>query len=75
MSDFNVLSIASVGYGITNTPSMHRRLGSSTLSQLASPGGKQQEFPMGAFPKRKYSCLKKKKKKKKKKRERAVSQE
>ena len=35
---------SSVGYGNTNTPSMHRKLGSATLSQLAFPGKSNPNF-------------------------------
>ena len=35
----------SVDYGHTETPSMHRRLGSATLSQLAFPGESNSKFP------------------------------
>ena len=44
---------SSVDYGNTKTPSMHRRLGSATLSQLAFP-----EFPMGEIPLVQNSCKK-----------------
>ena len=37
---------SSVDYGNANTSSMHRRLGSATLSQLAFPKGRQFDFPM-----------------------------
>ena len=53
----------SVDYGEeekkTKTPSMQRRLGSTTLSQLVIPGGKQPEFSTGEIPFGQYSCLKK----------------
>ena len=51
---------SSVDYGNTKTPSMNSRLGSATLSQLAFPGEKQPEFPMGGIPVGQYSCKKKK---------------
>ena len=35
---------------IKETHSMHRRLGSATLSQLAFPRGKQPEYPMRENP-------------------------
>ena len=38
---------------------MQRRLGSTTLSQLVIPGGKQPEFSTGEIPVGQYSCLKK----------------
>ena len=38
------------------TPSMHRRLGSATLSQLAFPREKQPDFPMEEIPMGLYSC-------------------
>ena len=44
---------------------MHRRLGRATLSQLAFPGGKRQEFPMTEIPLGRYSCKIKKRKKEK----------
>ena len=47
MSEFGGQS--SVDYGNTKTLSMHRRLGSATLSQLAFPGLEQLEFPMIQF--------------------------
>ena len=45
-----------MGYGNTKTPSRHSRSGSATLSQLAFPGEKQPEFPMGEIPVGHYSC-------------------
>ena len=42
---------SSVGSGNTKTPSMYRRLGSATLSQLDFLGGKQPEFAMGEIAK------------------------
>ena len=48
---------------------MHRRVGSATLSQLAFPGEKQPEFPIGEIPLGQYSCKKAEKKKKKKKKQ------
>ena len=36
---------SSLDYGHTKTPSMHRRLGSATLSQLAFPGKGNPNFP------------------------------
>ena len=50
-------------YGNTQTPSRHSRLGSATLSQLAFPGEKQPEFPIGEIPLGQYSCKKAEKKK------------
>ena len=41
---------SSVDYGNTKTPSMHSRLGSATLSQLAFSEEKQPEFPIGEIP-------------------------
>ena len=35
-----------VDYGNTETPSMHARLGSATLSQLAFPGEGNPNFPL-----------------------------
>ena len=40
---------SSVDYGNTKTPSMHSRLGSSTLSQMAFPRGDNPNFPWGKF--------------------------
>ena len=42
-------------YGNTKTPSMQRRFGSATLSQLDFPRGRQLEFPMGKIPLGQYS--------------------
>ena len=42
-------------YGNTKTPNVHRRLDGATLSQLALPGEKQPEFPMGEIPMEQYS--------------------
>ena len=50
---------SSVDYGNTKTPSMHRRLGGVTLSQLAFLGKKEPEFAMLEIPMGQYSCLKK----------------
>ena len=36
---------SSADYGNTKTPSMHRRLGSATLSKLALPGERNPNFP------------------------------
>ena len=47
-------------YGNTETPSMHHRLGSMTVT-TGFPWGKQLEFPMGEIRIGKYSCKKKKK--------------
>ena len=41
---------SSMDYGSTETSSMHRRLVSATLSQLAFPGGKQPRIPHGKIP-------------------------
>ena len=37
-------------YGNTRTPSMHRRLGSATLSQLGFQQEKQIKFPIEEIP-------------------------
>ena len=39
------MSESSVDYGNTKTPSMHSRMGSATLSQLAFPGESNPNFP------------------------------
>ena len=41
---------------------MHHSLDSATLSQLAFPGEKQPEFPVGEIPLGQYSCTKQKSK-------------
>ena len=46
----------SVDYRNTKTPSMHRRFGNATLSQLALPRGRQPEFSMGEIPLGQYGC-------------------
>ena len=40
-------------------PRTHLRLGSATVSQLAFPGERQFEFPMGEIPWGQYSCKRK----------------
>ena len=47
---------SSVDCGNTKTPSMYRRLGSATLSQLVFFWGKQPEIPMGETPPGQNSC-------------------
>ena len=54
-------------YGNTRIPSIHRRLGSTTLSQLAFPREKQPKFPMGEVSMGQHKCKKKKKIKERKK--------